>query len=78
MNLDDLDFEWFIATHAAIEGYFEQINSELVLDTVQHFYIIHNGYSVMLTDNTAVGMVFTKYILELSDCKCNTTLDNYR
>lgn len=34
MNLDDLDFEWFIATHAAIEGYFEQINSELVLDTV--------------------------------------------
>ena len=78
MNLDDLDFEWFIAPHDAIEGYFEQINSELVLDTVQHFYIIHNGYSVMLTDNTAVGMVFTKYILELSDCKCNTTLDNYR
>lgn len=25
MNLDDLDFEWFIETHAAIEGYFEQI-----------------------------------------------------
>lgn len=34
MNLDDLDFEWFIATYAVIEGYFEHINSELVLDTV--------------------------------------------
>ena len=78
MNLDDLDFELFIAPHDAIEWYFEQINSELVLDTVQHFYIIHNGYSVMLMDNTAVGMVFTKYLLELSDCKGNITLDNYR
>lgn len=25
MNLDVLDFEWFIAPHDAIEGYFEQI-----------------------------------------------------
>lgn len=45
MNLDVLGFEWFIAPHDAIEVYFEQINSELVLDTVRHFYIIHNGYS---------------------------------
>lgn len=37
MNLDVLDFEWFIALHDAIEGYFDQINSELVLDTVPHF-----------------------------------------
>ena len=78
MNLGDLDFEWFIAPHDAIEWYFEQINSEIVLDTVQYFYIIHNWYSAMLTDNTDVGMVFTKYILELSDCKCNATLDRYR
>lgn len=32
MNLDGLDFEWFIAPHDVIEGYFEQISRELVLD----------------------------------------------
>lgn len=31
MNLDNLDFEWLIATYDAIEWYFEKINSELAV-----------------------------------------------
>lgn len=30
MNFDDLDFEWSIAPHDAIEGYFEQFTGEVV------------------------------------------------